>query len=184
MDWLQFAADVIKSLSWPLAIVLIAFNFKAELVSLIGRIRKIKHKETEFEFREVLRDAAKAIGKDEEALQTEPLTKSDIQSLEDLASMSPRAAILEAWIRIEQVLWRHIETSFKGEKPPGLMRQRNPLDMVRYMGDLPPDDAAFLRNMRRLRNLAAHSEEFTLTSASAKKYLTLVDEFLSRWKRE
>lgn len=182
MTWLEFIANLVSSIAWPSALVLIAFNFKAELIALLGRLKKIKHKETEFEFQETLKDAARAIGHSEDTLALPQPEQTDLQYLDELASISPRAAILEAWIKVEHKLWKHVETSFQGQRPPSLVRQRNPLEIVRHMGDVSPEDEAFLQDMRRLRNLAAHSHDFDINPTLAKKYLALTGDFLARWE--
>ncbi|MBU8681999.1 hypothetical protein [Bacillus haynesii] len=63
MTWLEFFSNVIKSIIWPLALVIIVFALKKPVSSLINTLVKIKYKDWEVEF-----DMAKRIEKLDEGV--------------------------------------------------------------------------------------------------------------------
>ena len=181
MHWTEFTVEILKAIAWPLVTLTIAFKFRSEIFGLFGRLKKFKHKDTELEFDKGIQEIAKSLGKTDDRLTDEEIERPYLKRLEELLSVSPRAAIVEAWITVEHLLWKHIEESFEGEKPPGLMRQKDVVRMVEYMGDLDQKDEQFLSELKRLRNLAVHTHDFELSPAAAKKYLTLIDDFVGNW---
>lgn len=52
MDYLTFISEMTKSLSWPIVILVIILNFKADVLRLLLRISKVKYKDTEIIFYE------------------------------------------------------------------------------------------------------------------------------------
>jgi len=98
MDWKQFFAAVVASLAWPIAIVFMVHLLKAPLSSLLPLIRSFKYKDFHIDLGEKL-EAVKDTVAAEPA--PEPVPQASQPAIE-LARISPRAAVLHAWIEVEK----------------------------------------------------------------------------------
>jgi len=96
MDWLQFFSSVIQSLAslaWPLAIVVCVLLFREKLLDLLPGLR-LKHKDLEISFRlDKAEQEARQLPAPEN--QVPNPTPEETQRFEQIAQVSPRAAILE-----------------------------------------------------------------------------------------
>ncbi|XAK54249.1 hypothetical protein AAHT65_07610 [Bacillus atrophaeus] len=50
MNWMEFISSVVKSIVWPVAIIIIVIKLKRPVSNLISTLAKIKYKDWEFEF--------------------------------------------------------------------------------------------------------------------------------------
>jgi len=100
MDWLSFFANVIGSLAWPATVLAVVLLLRKKLVEMLPFIRKLKAGPVEAEFeREVKELRAEAR---ESLPPPEPkLLETQSQRLYQLAQVSPRAAVIEAWQGVE-----------------------------------------------------------------------------------
>src|SRR5688500_16734111 len=98
MDILSFIVEIFKAAAWPLAAVTTAMLFRAELKSLLNRIRRGKVGYAEIEFEHGVRTL-------EANIKLVPPDISQAQapaaSTLALATTAPRAAIIQAWLEIE-----------------------------------------------------------------------------------
>ena len=164
-DWLDFFASIIGSLAWPLATVTLVVLLRGEIVQLLGRLRWFRYRDLELEFGEQVQNIR------EEAEQADlPRAEIPDQDLR-LAVTSPRALVLESWLRIEQALASYarqagIEVTGH-ESPTRLMRE---LDRRQQ---LDPHVRAIIADLRGLRNAAAHEPDFALPPERALEYANL-----------
>lgn len=156
MDWKQFVASIIASLSWPIAVVLVVALLRASLMGLIPKIRSLKYGDLHIDLGKEL-DAVKAeisaLATDAEAPEAPPPpTTSTIE----LASLSPRAAVLTSWLEVEKEIdltlsKHHIFISDSRKNDPGLkmriLRDKNLID---------ENTMSTFRKLYELRNTAAH----------------------------
>jgi hypothetical protein len=88
-----------------------------------------------------------------------------------IAELSPRAAILEAWIDVEVAIYAAAKKAGLEVKGPA-----NAYSLARNLvslGKVPHDIMPFFEKLRRLRNNAAHLPDFVLDEIEANKYLDL-----------
>lgn len=110
MDWKQFFASIISSLSWPIAAVLVVGLLRTSLMGLIPKIRSFKYGDLHIDLGKEL-EAVKAEITEQNA-EGEPPTAPPpppTPTTIELASYSPRSAMLMAWRDVE----RAIDTVFK-----------------------------------------------------------------------
>lgn len=128
MTWLQFFAEAIKALAWPVALAFTVFHFRGDIRQVLSKLSKAKYKDLEVEFRERILDI-KSTGLDfarerNKRLDEEPslipcppsgesLELPNWRSVNDFSARvsdaefrkllenSPRAAIIEAWRDVE-----------------------------------------------------------------------------------
>ena len=175
MDWLTFISKVIEALAWPGAFLAVLLVIRKELPVIARSLRRFKFKDVEIEFGE----AAEAIAT--EAKDAVPPGKPDVrlsgQSKEEMATrlasiaeLSPRAAILEAWLQVEaaavDVVRKRGTTTLSSMSGP--MRLRDSLFRAEVLG---ARQIAVFEKLRILRNEAAHVPDAQFTRESVASYV-------------
>jgi hypothetical protein len=175
MDWLQFISSLVQSLAWPIAIILVFYLLRAELSALIPRVEKLKYKEFEIE----LKMAQVEISTDKENKDI-PHTEIKIEnSLESLAGLSPRAAILESWLALETLAHKRAALEVApGEfwriKPHALGEELN------RKGVLNTSEANAFNHLRELRNKAVHLSENIFERSEAIEYIEIANKLIQK----
>ena len=182
MNWLELIASLVDSISWPILVGLVVYWLRHSIVALAERVSRIKFKDMEAHFKERLGeltpDDAKVAA--EESMET---AESKTITFMELADISPKTAILEAWIRIEVATRRYTKSlglgkrlSYQGlRRLPQQHRQKIEHILTPY------------QELRYLRNQAARSSEFDLTPQVAREYIDVaiwVERVLDDTSRE
>lgn len=201
MDWLRWSSAVIDSTAWPVAISVVALLYRGHIGRLLKRVRGAKYGDAEVYFRDEL-DKIEAhasslpTGQDSEvtdtSIETSQLTahtKTDGKQLLDdskpelqdrfteLAKLSPSAAVLDAWRSVELELERSFRKSGLSQKD----RRMPPIQLsvkLYEMGVIHRHTMEILKELSRLRNAAAHSEELSITDAY--RFKTLATNAINR----
>ncbi|MBU0664429.1 MAG: hypothetical protein KJ990_07800 [Proteobacteria bacterium] len=172
---MKLLVTLLTGIAWPVAVIWIAYLFKGELRLLLHRMSQLKYKDVEAKFEIGLAEAeaeAKviAIEKSAPSVLPRPEIASKLVLLRRIADVSPRAAIMEAWVLIEDAAGK------SGFVQGAAMPRVNPhlfVDELVRLGKLPYRSDALLVQMRRLRNQAAHLPDFSLNQDEADRYLQL-----------
>src|SRR4030042_6558797 len=106
MDLVTFISEIVNALAWPATVVVLLIGLRGHIGHLLPRLKKVKHKDTEVEFTEAL---SLVKGEAERRLPTPPKETGICiptslrvdHHLMQLVDVSPRSAILEAWIQVE-----------------------------------------------------------------------------------
>jgi hypothetical protein len=176
MDFAQFVASIVASIAWPVAIVLGLLLFRDNLVDLLPHLR-VKHKDWEASFRLAEKEVA--------ALPPAPIvpeaqpTPEEKSRYEQIAELSPRAAILELRNEIEDavrtVVERHME--YAGKAPLTLLTATR---LLRSHELIDSTTSALLDHLRAIGNNAAHSSSAEFSKDDAMRYRAIADEILPR----
>lgn len=170
---MEIIVNLLVGIAWPVAVVWIAYLFKGELRALLHRMSQLKYKDVEAKFEIELAEAeAKVLSIEHAASQLpqHPEVTSKLESLRRVADVSPRAAILEAWVLVEDAAGR---SGFaQGASTPRVNPYLFVEELVR-LGKLPKGSDALLDHMRKLRNQAAHLPDFSVNRDEADRYLQL-----------
>jgi hypothetical protein len=165
---MNLLVQLVTAIAWPIVVLWIAYLFKGELRDLIGRVSRFRYKELEFELG--LARAEKSIAVIEHSIQSLPtanaVSSTRLQQLRELADVSPRAAILEAWIMIEEAAAR------SGFVTGAQVPRTNVMSFVDWLirtGKLPAESELLVQQLRTLRNQAAHYFEFTVPAFELKR---------------
>lgn len=178
MDWFTFIAQMTKALAWPLSAVLIVLVFRVQLHNLIARVRKGKVGPAEFEFEEDVEAARAAVEADP---ATAPPPTSAAPAQVELATVDPRAAIISAWLSVEQA------AALLAQKR-GLLAgvpSRNPSAVIRAIDRaklLDPPYVALFHDLRAMRNQAAHDVTFNPPADAVVNYLGLAEALRKRFE--
>jgi hypothetical protein len=185
MDGYQFIAALVQSLvslAWPAAFVIAVALFRGRLTQLLPFLR-LKHKDTEVSFR--LDQAEQEIRQipppAPAALPVEP-TPEEKTRFEQIADLSPRAAILEKRSDLEQTITRLAEPYFV-QHAPGSGKSQSLLEAIRVLrkqGIIDDKTSALLDDLRVIGNQAAHQpdEPSVNSKVTALRFGKLVDTVL------
>lgn len=181
MDALTFISGAIKSLAWPATFLVTVFLFRKGLAKVLLRLTKLKYKdiEAEFDFKKELEEAKTAAAEIPLPLKN-PAAELD-PSLEalpypELPEVSPRGAIVEAWVRVEAAALKAAQhRTSTASIPLGparlgvLLRDLKFLDQNGYM---------LYHRLSQLRNKAVHHADSGITSQEAREYVQLAADLV------
>jgi hypothetical protein len=174
MSFLEFLASIINSLAWPALLGFCVYILRDPAGKLIELISKFKYQGLEADFREVLDDIKAIEARDSgRSIVEKPETVSI--DLEDLAEVSPRVAVMEAWILVEKATAKFCE--HHGLPSPvsyqGLFRLSKEKNL-----DIDHLQTAY-QEMRLLRNKASHASDFVIKPGTARDYVKAANFIIS-----
>lgn len=184
--------------SWPLAVLLIVFLLKAHFGKLFSLLKQVRYKDNSREISadftdsmdELVQFSAKIA--EEKDSNDAPLPddeeKKDQQQysskLHELASVSPRSAIIEAWIDVETIaldlLHTHLETIYQQD-----IKRRHVALIERELWKyelISPEQREMMFKLRDLRNKASHLKDFELSEEEAFNYIDIAQWLVSLLK--
>ncbi|AXY01286.1 hypothetical protein D1115_08955 [Vibrio alfacsensis] len=175
---------LVEALAWPIVTIWLAYIFRAEVRSLFGRVSALKYKELEASFEQELSKA------ESKALKVIP-ERSRVSSgyeipvypapydlkyeqLIRIADESSRAALLEAWVDVESSLYQAAE--MQGiDNAKHVVPRKVLVDLIetgKYAKTIYP----LFEDLRKLRNEAAHVQQFEPTKQQTRRYLEMAIE--------
>lgn len=164
-DWLAWSAGLVGALAWPLAALVIALLFRRPLLALLTRLDELSWGDKSARFAQRLDrlelEAAPGPIESEELDRGAALSLSgDHGRFLKLLDLSPGAAVLDSWARVEDELQRlahghQISTSDSADAGRALLRR----------GVLPARTIDMIGEMRALRNAAAHNQPISASDA-------------------
>ncbi|MER9963453.1 hypothetical protein NKJ72_21370 [Mesorhizobium sp. M0045] len=188
LDYLTIGANVIGSIAWPVAIVVVVFVFRKPLVRLVGRVRAVSGPGgVGATFGEQLEEA-KEIAQDVPSFaQVAPAEETKNDPFLELAQKFPEAAILNAYQELEKQ-FVDSKTGRRWPIPPVYMFRG--LEIENVNGE---DIADLFVKIRNTRNAAVHSRQ-PITVGEALEFRKLVQTLiavitpflpqLQTWQRE
>lgn len=180
MNWLEFFSSLVASVAWPVAVIVLVAILREPLKGLVPLLQRMKYKDFEMEFGRKLAEAREDAAVDDELLIDAELTPEETRIIE-LARVSPRAAVTEAWRWVELA---SLDTARKllGEE------FRNKTFTFQAMRKLEQDDRmdrgalALMRDLRGLRNDAVHSPDFAISLEAALEYAQMARQLVGYLK--
>jgi hypothetical protein len=170
MDWLTFSVEMTNALSWPLVTLIVLLLFKPQLLEMIALIRKVRYKDIEVEIakREIgeVRELSSAVQIDRD----ETYSFRDLEYFKQLADISPRAAITEAWSRVESLVYKVAQLPGMESRPIGTPFS-NILILLRESGAIEPATLRLIEKLRAIRNKTVHMKTDGLNSVDALDYV-------------
>lgn len=182
-EWLDFVARIIEAVAWPIVVIVAIFLFKSHLIIVLGNLKSFKWGGGEATFDrdiKVATEQAKAIETVPEAVAE--LNRERLLELIGMAAVSPTGAIVEAWKDIEQTAQMVAEESeqpFASRKRPRYFELQRFLEVNRL---LPSAEIQVLKELRMIRNRAAHSSDTEVTVEQARQYVHLADRLVDSIK--
>lgn len=175
MDLLTFIAKLVESLAWPAVVIAIVFIVRERLPELVTALRRLKYKDLELEFETstaaIEKKSEEAIPTATKVIEIAGATEEDVRSrLAQIADISPRSAILEAWLLVERAAVDVIQKRGISDlkSMPGPMRLR---DHLRKGGLLTEPLMGLFEELRYLRNEAVHVSDAQFTLQAVANYI-------------
>ena len=167
MTCLEFAAEVIGHLSWPVVAIAALFFLRKPLVGLIQLLERVKYKDLELHFDRKL----EAVESSLDEISTRVPDFEAENALLDLSSVYPRGAILESWLEVERLIVK-VARSFALSVTPDETRQTFSLqNTLENKSVIRPELAAIIRDLRVVRNGTVHGSDFLPDPDSAYRYV-------------
>ncbi|AXK72797.1 hypothetical protein DWG18_11250 [Lysobacter sp. TY2-98] len=178
MDWLQFIAAMTASLAWPFALIVLFLLVRRPLLARVPDLEILEWKDFRFRFgRRVHELAAQARRELVDADAGTPLTLEGEDHRLQLAEISPRAAILEAWIELEVAAMNALRRRGVAVTRQELQQPARLADALINADLLDASQADLLSQLRRLRNAAAHASDPKITVDTAREFVGTVAAF-------
>jgi len=173
MDALSAVVELVKALAWPVSVFAIILLLRKAIQGLIASIHegRVKYKDLEFTFKRDLQQVRRSLP--QQPVPALPaLEEPNITELMGLAQMSPRAAVIEAWTRLEAAAAEFAQR----HAPPDVPKQRRPLmflDVLRQHDAIPPAVKTAFQKLRDIRNRTVHTPDFQPSVDDAEEYVLL-----------
>ena len=167
---MEIVVALLDAIAWPITILILALLFRSELRAGLKRLSYIKYRDTELKFEADLKKLEKKALLLPEANQDKVLNSiesSEYARMIRLAEASPRAAIFEAWIKVEEATKKVAEAhGIEHRGAYRTMRLLREKEVVNVGLDLYDE-------LRVLRNRAVHLPEFAIEIDEAERYILL-----------
>ncbi|MDY6868253.1 MAG: hypothetical protein SVT56_10165 [Chloroflexota bacterium] len=170
--------DFLDVIIWPFTTLILVYLLRKPIMSLLPYVENLKYKDLEVTFRKELEQAKEEYGAEHLPAPLETDSKSTAYQL---VEVSPASAIIEAWKSLEIAAVEKIQ-ELVAEKEKQQRYQRNPFNYLEYSGALTPNEANAIRDMRRLRNQAAHTDEIKISKGDAIEYISLATSISNKIK--
>jgi hypothetical protein len=171
MDIYTFISSIVASIAWPLSIILIVWILRSPLYKLVPLLKKLKYKEFELEFNEVLKEIDPTSSNSSSSKSEEPKNPA-VQKFLALIEISPRAAIVEAWLNVETAL---IECGIRNGVFENSTLPKSSAEAANLLFSkevISSNQVEAFKNLQLLRNKAVHNQElFEVNENIAKEYV-------------
>jgi hypothetical protein len=184
MDWLQFVAAITGSLAWPITLIVAFFVLKSYLPAIFPFVERLKYKDLEVEFRNSVQELA------EKSRTALPPAEPDDQSfpprnrLYMLAEISPRSAILEAWLEVEAAAAEVLQSRDPTLAPK--LKMAAPLrigELLNRREIINGQQLEIFHRLRDLRNKAVHIADATFHSNEVTEYIELASSLAAQIRK-
>ncbi len=171
MDIFTFIAQMTQALAWPVAVLAIFLIYRRQIAHLLTLVEHLRFEGIEVEFgrglAELKRTVERELPKAEAPAAAEPRLR---ERLLQLAALSPRAVVLEAWLVLEEAALdvlkrRNINLSSREAHTPILLGHA-----LEEAGVFDEGKQEIFLKLRNLRNAAAHAGDFRFEADSAMEY--------------
>ncbi len=167
MDWLTFISSLIGNLAWPLTVIIAVIILRKPLGKLLPQIKKFQYKDLNLEFGELEKRAEAILPLESEKLIEHTIVP--ITALREIADISPRAAIMEAWRSVEYELKEAAKRMNLQDIKQGNIKRF--IDQFRKAEIISGPIAVLLHDLRALRNDAVHASEIEISNTSTEQYI-------------
>lgn len=179
MDFLVFVSEiagsvavVIGACAWPLTALLLVLLLRKPLLDLAEGVKlaRLKYRDWELIFREKVDRLETEAERADIPKPTDAKEKRQTRELFELADVSPRAAVLGAWLVVESALDRLAEDyGLRTDCPRTFIVS----DALRKRGRISFEVFHILKELRHLRNIAAREKDFEVGTEEVFDYIRL-----------
>lgn len=184
MDWLQFFSSVISSLAWPVTAIVAFYVLKNHVAALSPFVERLKYKDFEVEFRKSVQELTAQSRTELPSPELDDQAAIPRNRLYSLAEISPRSAILEAWLQVEaaaadaiQASEPALESKVAGISPLRLGEHLNRRQVINGK------QLEIFHRLRELRNKAVHIGDATFQLDEVLEYIALATSLASQIRK-
>jgi hypothetical protein len=167
MDILQFIASLVKSLAWPIVVLMGLLLFSRPIAQRIHAIRGLSYKDAKISFEEVAKEVRASLAV--ETIERGAMSKSPISKKIEWSNLNRLVFI---WSQlIGEVRGR---VASRGHETARMNDER----LIEFALDnqiLTPEQGKALNGLRTMRNLAVHSPRAELDDAKYTQFCVLAE---------
>lgn len=154
--------------SWPVATIVVVILLRKDFGRLVATISQIKHKDTEINFNEQVEQISGA-----ENTEADGVSRSKTV----LAKQSPRGAVLDSWLRIEESMNDYAKRHDSEHIPSSTF---NSLTFYLMKENIGKGTADMLDKLHGLKNRAVHLKDEDIDSETAIEFEKLANRVISK----
>lgn len=171
MDLLTFVSKLAEALAWPIVVLVVVSLLRKEVSSLFTIVKKVKAGPMEAEFEREINELKSVADAELPDIERQAPVAPTQNELEQLAQINPRAAIIEAWRRLELAARRSLAQVGITMNAQDLA---SPLAHARNLAKsalMSQEELVLFNDLRNLRNTSVHAEHFSPTLEAALAYI-------------
>jgi len=171
---MEYFIKILEILAWPIVVSIGMFLFQKDLGNVLRRLTKVETSAAKMMFNEEMKEVESTI--QETSALPEEDSGSWISEMKTIATLNPRAAIIEAWTSIE------IACVEIGMVQGTTMKRFSPKALEQFLYEIPDFDNKMIKrvmDLRRLRNRVTHGMDADFDFIDAEKYIELADKTVS-----
>lgn len=174
MDFLTFFSTLISSLAWPITVMSGVYTLKSPISKVIPLIYKIKYKDLDIEFNKIEIPAQNLDAKIADSEHQENYMLLPINSLFEIAKVSPKVAVMEAGRSIKFEFGRSIDRFVSSLNNVSGSRQSLQDD-----GNPQQFNPALIEmgNLLKISDDLADNPQYEVTENNAKKYIIAANRY-------
>lgn len=165
----EHVLQLVDTLAWPVTVLIALFVLRKPIRNALRLIHRIRYKDFDVEFGKELDQAEQDIGFASED-QESAFPEDEVAA--KLIEVSPGAAVIESWKRLERTAREKVRDLIPADDTFANPLER-PMDYLDLRGALIPPVANTVRNLRMLRNEAAHASGEQISKLDAIRYIQL-----------
>lgn len=167
----ELLVEILKATAWPITVIVVVCIFRGPLASLIRLVASVKYKDLEITIARDLEAAREGISSKPESRRS--LLDSKTKDFSELLSVSPRAAIIEAWTSLESAGYRAVERTVPKEPGKVYLVAAKFDEYLSSHGHLDDHIRAALRRLKDIRNRVVHAGDYQPSIEDAEEYVVL-----------
>lgn len=182
VDTLTFITKLCEALGWPITSIALVVVLRREIRLLLPSLRKFKAGPVEAEF-----EKSTAVLTAELPLLPRAREATEQGIGEPVSNTSPRATVLESWLRLEATAIEALARRQEKLHGPGALTMRPSMKGLAHAllnsGLLQEDQIILLKELLHLRNEVVHTLDFSPSNEAILRYVETAN-YLNWWLKE
>lgn len=155
MNIYEFISTIIKSIAWPIVILIIAIMLRRPLTKILSNLNRLTYNNLEMEFSEKLEEIQTTL-ETKNGIASNNQTNSKELEIKAVAEVSPAASITMAWSMIEQEIQNTVKRLAISPDYPLHNSALKNIQLLQNQELIDLDTVNTLSELRNLRNKAVH----------------------------
>lgn len=173
INYLELLVETIGSIIWPIVVFSIFFIFRKDIKSLISRLKSAEIKDFKIELESKIEDITK------DAINYGVTIAYPLETLEN--QFNPDHDLPKTYVIIET--WKEIEALIKNlDDRHGFHNTHNTIKYLLDNNKIPKYLANLILELRKLRNLAAHESELSISKEDYLNWISISKSVIERLK--